>query len=156
MKVQDRFKGFVVERVLERPARHQGLAQQTLKLEAAGRKLERRLQGAKGTEKDKAALRHIIGIERWGSRRVALVTQNAASEAVLTDGHTPHKPVSDDWQTLIAEFSETRKETLALAQSLNEAQATAEVPHNDLGPLSVGAWLHYLRLHASLEGRRVR
>lgn len=84
------------------------------------------------------------------------MTQNAASEAVLTDGYAPHKPVSDDWRTLVAEFSETRKETLALAQSLNEAQAAAEVPHNDLGLLSVGAWLHYLRLHASLEGRRVR
>ncbi len=156
MSTRDRIKGFIVERVLERPARRQGLAQQAVKLETAGGKLERRFQNAKGTEKDKATLRHIIGIERWGTHRVALVTQDAASEADLTDGHTPYKPSSDDWQVLLTEFGETRKKTLALARGLSETQTTVKVPHNDIGLVSVGAWLRYLRLHASLEGRRVR
>ena len=141
--------------MLERPAHRQGLAQQATKLEAAGRKLERRLQSAKGTEKDKAALRHIIGIERWGTHRLARVAQNVASEADFTDGHTPYKPASDDWQTLMTEFHKTRQETLELARGLRDVQTGVKVPHNSLGPLSVGAWLHYLRLHASLEGRRV-
>ena len=66
-------RAFMVERPLERPVRHQGLAAQLTGLERAGTKLEVRLQKAAGTPRDHEVLRHIVGIERWGQRRLGLV-----------------------------------------------------------------------------------
>ena len=142
--------------LLERPARRQSLVAQLGKLEEAGRKLEARLGRAAGTPKDQETLRHIIGIERWGQRRVALIAEGGTVGDVVMDSYGPYRPTEENWNALIDAFRETRQETLAVVRELDESQLALKVPHNDLGPLSVGAWLRYLRTHATLEGRRVK
>jgi hypothetical protein len=148
----------MVERLLERPVRHQGLAAQLAGLERAGTKLEVRLEKAAGTPKDREVLRHIIGIERWGQRRLGLVVGGeAVSAEALRDAHGAYKPAAaSSWNALIEAFAETRAQTLEFARELSDAQAEVRVPHNDIGPLSVGGWLRYLRLHATFEGRKIK
>lgn len=156
MSVKESVKGFVVERLLERPARRQSLVAQLGKLETAGQKLEARLGRAAGTPKDQETLRHIVGIERWGQRRVAWVAEGRAPDDVVIDSYGPYRPTEEDWNALTDAFRETRQQTLATVRVLDDSQPALKVSHNDLGPLSVGAWLRYLRTHATLEGRRVK
>lgn len=95
-RVGERARTFLVERVLERPARHQGLAAQIAGLERAGRKLEARLYEAAGTPEDREVLRHIIGIERWKQRRLeGVAAGEAASAAAVSDARQPYKPAAE-------------------------------------------------------------
>lgn len=182
-----RIKDLVVEVMLERPARRQGLARQLQGLTRAGEKLSARLEKAAGTPKEHGTLRHIIGIERWGQRRLRLATEFGALElgadadsapdfgrgarrvrdpaVAFHDDHHPYKPLETaTWPELREKFRTTRQETVAFAERLAKrpdaevAQALThtKVPHNDLGALTLGGWLRYLQLHASLEGRRIR
>jgi hypothetical protein len=156
-RVGERVRAFLVARVLERPARHQGLAAQIAGLERAGRKLEARLYNAAGTAKDREVLRHIIGIERWGQRRLEGVAAGAASAAAVSDAHQPYGPAAEtSWDALIEAFVATRAQTVRLARGFSDAQSGSKVSHNDIGPLSVGGWLRYLRFHATFESRKVR
>jgi len=155
-----------VSTFLERPARRGGFQGQALALEAAGRKLEARLRGAEGTPKQREVLRHIIGIERWGARRVRLAAEFEGGESgvrspetAFGDAHRSYKPTeATSWEELIIKFVSARQETVALAKRLAKLgiDGGVTVPHNDLGPLSLRAWLRYLRLHATLEGRKIR
>ncbi len=156
MSVKESVKGFVVERLLERPARRQSLVAQLGKLETVGQKLEARLGRASGTPKDQETLRHIVGIERWGQRRVVHIADGGAPDDVVIDSYGPYRPTEEGWDALIYAFRETRQQTLATVRELDDSQLSLKVPHNDFGPLSVGAWLRYLRTHATLEGRRVK
>ncbi len=156
MSVKESVKGFVVERLLERPARRQSLVAQLGKLETAGQKLEARFKRAAGTPKDQDALRHIVGIERWGQRRVAHIADGGDPEDVVIDSYGLYRPPEEGWNALIEAFRETRQQTLATVRTLEDSQLALKAAHNDLGPLSVGAWLRYLRTHATLEGRRVK
>jgi hypothetical protein len=99
-------------------------------------------------------LSHVVGIERWGQRRL----QVALGEPLLMDEYDNYRPARDlDWQGLQAEFQATRRETIALAQRLEQAGAEAtRVNHNSFGDLSVRGWLYYLGRHADLESRRIK
>lgn len=166
MTMRERLRGAAVGALLERPAKRQGLARQVQGLQEAGKKLSARLGGAAGTPQEQEVLRHIIGLERWGGRRLRLATEfgDAGSgvrdlQAVFSDTHHAYKPLETaSWVELQEKFAATRRETVELAQRLMAKPEAAEVrvPHNDLGELTVGAWLRYLQLHASFEGRKIR
>lgn len=109
----------MVERMLERPVRHQGFAAQLAGLERAAGQLEARLQKAAGTPKDREVLRHIIGIERWGQRRNGLVVGGeAVSAEAVSDAHQAYKPAAESlWDALVEAFTGARANPGACARA---------------------------------------
>lgn len=148
-------KALVVEQMFEKPARKRRYAELADDLQVSGERVKLRLERARGSEAGAETLRHIIGIERWGQRRLRV----AQGEPFAPDGHQPYKPPHDaSWEDLKAAFLATRAETVALARALSDAPPPQDwrVAHNGFGPLSARAWLRYLRTHAELESRRIR
>ncbi|PYE51945.1 DinB family protein [Deinococcus yavapaiensis] len=152
---KDDVKHLVVEQVLERPARDKRYAELADELEVAGERVLVRARRAKELERAKETMRHIIGIERWGQRRL----EAALGEAFSRDEHHPYKPPADaTWNDVLEDFTTTRQRTVSLARELssNPPDPAWRVEHNGLGPLSARGWLRYLMTHAGLESRRMR
>lgn len=140
---------------LERPAQKLTLTDHADRLAAAGEKLRRQFAAARGTDTNRAILRHIIGIERWGQRRL----QVALGEPLIMDEYDNYCPdEATEWNALRIEFDDTRQATLVVIEELVETppDETLTVPHNQYGKLSVYGWLHYLRTHANLEAKRLQ
>ena len=165
MSIQTTLKGVAVQAFIEWPAKRRSFERAAQKLDATGQKLEARFAKAEGTDAQKQTLRHIIGIERWGQRRLWLAVRYSgesgvrSSEVAYSDAHHAYKPVETaSWNELIAKFKTTRQETVALARYLadTETDEALTVPHNDLGDLSLRGWLRYLRTHATFEARKIR
>lgn len=53
-------------------------------------------------------------------------------------------------------FSRTREQTIALAAQAGSLPDSVRVSHNDLGLLSVAAWIAYIENHAARESVRLR
>ena len=163
MNVQETFRNAIVQMLIEWPAKRQTFERMAQRLERAGQRLEDRLSKVEGTDKQKRVLCHIIGIERWGQRRLWRATRLRGApvrseEAAFSDKHHAYKPeTSTSWVELMAKFRAVRQETVALSRYLAEADVneTLKVPHNSLGPLSLRGWLRYLRTHAAIEGRKI-
>jgi hypothetical protein len=146
--------GRILRVVFERRARRQGLPALADALEANGGRLAVRFASAEG-DAARATLRHVVGIERWGQRRLAV----AEGEPLDPAGHQPHLPPDDaDLDALREAFSATRAATVEQARRLaaDGAAGAPRIPHPDLGELSVGGWLAYLDGHARIEARRLR
>ena len=155
MGLRDRLQRLGVELLVERPVRRKSLDELAATLERSGARLEQRFGSAAGTPENCARLRHIVGIERWGQQRlrVGLGTPLTLDDY---DGYQPEPSL--DWAGMRTAFQSARQETIALAQALAVASSDAamRVPHNQLGPLSLRAWLRYLNLHANIEAQSIR
>ena len=147
-------KNLIAGLIIERPAKKLTLAQLATNLEATGRQLEQRMASAGDTQSNRAHTHHVIGIERWGQRRL----QVALGEPPIVDECDEYQLAPDlNWQELQAEFHAVRQDTIALARRVEEAGAGATlVPHNEFGDLSMHGWLRYLDNHASLESKRIK
>jgi hypothetical protein len=139
---------------IERQAKKMTLAELAGRLEAGGERLAQRLAQISDSQKNREKLSHVIGIERWGQRRLRV----ALGEPLLTDEYDGYRPAPElDWQGLWAEFQATRQETVDLARQLEQAGAgDARVYHNEMGELSTRGWLHYLNGHADMECKRLK
>lgn len=139
---------------LNRPAANRTLAQLADTLERDGLAITDRFTNAGDHAANRRLLSHIIGIERWGQRRLEV----ALGEPLLLDEYDSYRPPQDtEWQPLLAEWRATRNATLALIPQLEtNADSALRIPHNDFGPLTVGGWLHYLYLHAHFEARKTK
>jgi hypothetical protein len=140
--------------VIEGPAARQGLPQLRQQLERSGDTLAGRFEAASDTPQGRKLLRHIIGIERWGQRRLQVVLGDLPFEA---DGHQKFLPSEEArLPQLVSELRETRAETLALAERVGHGGVADErVPHDFFGPLSAAGWMRYLRLHSDREAKRL-
>lgn len=141
--------------IIERPASWRTFDELAFLLERSQKKLATRFANAKDSPEARDKLRHIIGIERWGQRRVRV----ALGEELVRDEYHAYKPSEDaDWQALQQAFQETREESIALTRELeNEhVQPDQRIPHNYFGPLTLRGWLRYLRTHADVEARSIR
>jgi len=155
MALKQKFEALFKEFAFERPARRRSLDELIEGLKSSQVKLKERFAKAPGTDKNRAALRHIVAIERWGQNRLKVVL----GEPLLDDANHDYKPPQETpWEDLQRQFAETREQTLEVANKLVEAQIdkTKTVQHNQFGPFSVGGWLRYLQVHASLESKRIR
>lgn len=155
MGLRQRLFQFVYQQMLERPAQRQSFDQLISALETQGSAFTTRLARLNDTLENREQLRHIIGIERWGQRRL----QTLLGEPFVRDeydGYRPHAAVG--WQELQEAFVQTRAATVALARTLHARgiAKTATAEHNDAGSVSVGGWLHYFVQHAASEGTRMR
>jgi hypothetical protein len=152
--MKDTIKGWIFNLFIERPAKKLTLVEMAGKLDASGERLGQRLAQVSDSQKNRKKLRHAIGIERWGQRRL----QVALGEPLLTDEYDGYRPAPDlDWQGLQTKFQATRQETVALARQLEQAGAEdVRVYHNGMGKLSTRGWLQYLNGHADMECKRLK
>jgi hypothetical protein len=140
---------------LERPARKRDFAYFASKLEASGKELEARFAAAADSPENRRQLRHIVGLERWGQRRL----RTALGEAPVQDEMDEYAPPrGQSLLDLRAAFAATRRETVVLVRQLEARGVPSDwvIPHNEFGPLTLRAWLRYLDLHASIEARRIK
>ncbi|HEY0602052.1 MAG TPA: hypothetical protein VGD58_04030 [Herpetosiphonaceae bacterium] len=154
MTIRTRITRFVTRAVLEQPAHSRSYEQLIAALETAGQRILAHISARPDTPRNRNTLQHIIGIERWGQRRL----QTALGAPLIDDEYDSYRPAGDTLAQLCQSFQTTRQESIALARQL-QAQGIAKdavVRHNQFGAISVGAWLRYLALHGSLESWRIR
>jgi hypothetical protein len=138
--------------MFERPVRSQSVVDLASTLSSSGDEVRERIAGKEGTPANVARLRHIIGIERWGQRRLRVFL----GDPLEPGGHHPHKPTDTDWSALQTELASTRADTVALAGQLATTDLSRTVPHDQFGPLTVRGWLAYLQRHARMESKLMR
>jgi hypothetical protein len=154
VSLRDSFFGLAVAFFFERPARNHTLEELAAKLEQSGTQVATRFASAPETSANRKQMRHIVGIERWGQRRLRV----ALGEPPLSDEYDDYQPATDSrWEDLRTLFATTRQETVALARKLasNGVDGADKVAHNQFGALSLRGWLHYLNVHANLESKRL-
>jgi hypothetical protein len=148
--------GWIVGLVVERPAHGLALAEMAARMQAEGQRIEAHCAAAADSAFNRKLVRHMVGIERWGQRRLRV----ALGEPPVTDEYDAYRPSPDlSWRAVQAEFRATRQHTVELARQIEQAGAdarAARVPHNAFGPLSVRGWLRYLSLHARGESIKLR
>lgn len=145
----------LVAAFVEGPARRAGPERLAERLEASLTPLVARYAAAADEAKAAKTLRHVIGIERWGQRRLSVALGDVAYERDEHHGYKPPDGLPLD--ALVDELRGTRAETVRLARRVAaEGRAGVAVEHNGLGPLTAGGWLRYLRQHGDLESLRVR
>lgn len=140
---------------IENPAQKQSFAQLTARLEKTQNEIANRINAVKtqNLEKHRATLRHIIGIERWGTERLKV----ALGETFKPDGQKDYHPnPNSNFAALLEDFNNTRFETLRVAKLVEQQNPNAKVEHNGFGPLSVKGWLAYLNIHSSMESQKLR
>ncbi|MFC4452850.1 DinB family protein [Deinococcus sonorensis] len=150
-------QGFFVRQTLERPAASRSHAELRQALERSGPQLTARVTRAGDSDHNRRVLRHIIGIERWGTSRLEHLI--SGSPLLELDSHRSYLPEEDSsWDALLQAFSTTRARTIDAARRLEQRPPApgTTLPHNGLGDLSEKGWLRYLTLHADLESRKVR
>lgn len=155
MSVIGRVIGRVLRPVLERQARGRSVGALVEALERSGQEVAARLGAAPHTPHNREVANHIVGIERWGQRRLRV----ALGEPPVSDSYRGYRlPEGTDMDALRSAFESTRRGTLDLARRLGAAglDLSTRVRHNDLGPLSVRAWLVYLEGHAKRESTRIK
>jgi hypothetical protein len=138
--------------MFERPAAKLSVVEHAAELSASGDEVRARIAKKRPTPQNVARLRHIIGIERWGQRRLRVFL----GDPLEMDGHHAYKPTSTDWDSLQTELASTRADTVALAGQLTTTDLPRTVPHNQFGPLTARGWLQYIRGHARTESKLMR
>jgi hypothetical protein len=155
MSIRETALKLIVPLFVENPAQKQSFAQLTLRLEQSQTLIANRTNAVKtqNLEKHRATMRHIIGIERWGTARLKV----ALGEAFKPDGQKDYHPdASQDLTALLEDFTSTRLETLRTAKLIEQQNPSLKVLHNNLGELSMKGWLQYLNIHAEIESRKLR
>ena len=153
MSLKDALLRLVGRHYFERPARKRSLPEHAEALRRSGDALRQRLSELRPDARAHERLRHVIGIERWGQRRLAVLR----GEPLVMDGHRAYQPAADaSWEELLEAFADTRADTVRLADQLAAAEPAGLVPHNQFGDLSARGWLRYLDGHARVEARRLK
>jgi hypothetical protein len=113
------------------------------------------LTGKPDTPANRQQLRHVIGIERWGQRRLKTIL----GEPPIQDEYEGYQPAETlDVAALRDALIATRAETLAIVNAIQQKgiAETAKANHNDMGDVSLKIWLRYLTMHANFESKRVK
>ena len=121
----------------------------------SGERVARQLAAAANTPTNREQAVHLIGIERWGQRRLRVLL----GEPLVLDEYDGYRPAnSKGLPALASAFRTARADTVALVGRLQSAGVapTATVPHNGMGDLTVRGWLSYLEAHAARESSRVK
>lgn len=135
----------------ERPSHRHSVGEHVEMLRRSGEELRSKLRAAEPSDALRHALRHVIGIERWGQRRLRVLL---GEDPVMDSHHRYLPPERASWPELLGSFDDTRAETLAIAEALGGEERA--VRHDQFGELSARGWLRYLRGHANRELRALR
>jgi hypothetical protein len=156
MRILQRTVGRALKFFAERDARSDDWDDHVRKLEGALAVMQDRCAGAKDNAWNREAVAHVAGIERWAAARLRRALNG---EAVTLDAYHGYRPdMAQGVAALTEELADTRQATMALVHDFKLAGVSPRtvVPHNDLGDLSVGGWLAYLRAHGTRELLRIR
>lgn len=154
MSIRSHIVRFGMRALLEQPAQRRSYEQLIAALETAGQGIMTHIAGKPDTARNRDYLQHIIGIERWGQRRL----QTVLGAPAIDDEYDAYRPADDTLPRLGQSFQTTRQESIALARQLQAKSIAKNTPvrHNQFGEITVGAWLRYLAMHASIESKRIR
>ncbi len=155
MSIIGRVIGRVLRPIIERQAKGRSVHEFMGSLERSGEEVAKRLRDAPDTPHNREVANHVVGIERWGQRRLRV----ALGEPPLLDSYRSYRlPEGVNLEALRSAFTDTRRDTVELARELGftDPKAQTKVRHNDLGELSIGGWLAYLEGHAKRESTRLR
>jgi hypothetical protein len=155
MGVKETITAFVAQQFIEKPAGKKSVADLASELALGSQTIDERAAKAGDAEKANVVLRHIIGIERWGQRRLRVFL----GDKPTNDEYDGYQPGADLTPEQMREcFRTTRSETVKLAERLARSKVApdATVQHNSFGPISLRAWLGYLHAHANRESKRMR
>ncbi len=147
--------GKVLGMLMERQGRGASMGEWAERLTQSADGVAERIAGASDTPKNRDVAAHIIGIKRWGQRRLRILL----GEPLVRDEYDGYRPAtSEGVSTLAQTFRQTRVETVGLVRLLQAEGCgpEAKAPHNDLGETSVLGWLSYLNGHAAMESRKLR
>lgn len=137
----------------DKPARKYTLAQLATRMQESGKRLENLLNTTADNYAHYDCLAHIIGIERWGQKRLRVVF----GEPLVMEEYDSYRPsIALFWDDLRHEFTTTRQQSIALVHELEQAgiDQTVAVRHNELGIMTVHGWILYLDMHANLEAKK--
>ena len=140
---------------MEWPVQGKSLVQMSQTLQTAGQRLSQKFAAAPDSETNRQTLSHIIGIERWGQKRLKV----ALGEPFIEEEYNHYRPGPEtSWAELQQQFTQTRQELVAIANQLQQAQVDPgrKINHNGYGNLTVRGWLRYLTFHANAESWRIR
>ena len=135
-------------------SRNKSLNELISQSEASGKTIWDDLKDKSDTPANREKLRHIIGIERWGQRRL----KTLLGEPPLTDEYNGYQPAESlDFKALRAEFKSTRAETAKLLRTLQKKglAKTGQAYHNSMGEIPITVWAGYLTMHANMEYKRI-
>lgn len=148
-------KKMVINLLLERPVRSKAVGDWVELFKQSERTIQERVNNKHDSEFNRKMFSHVIGIERWGQRRL----QVWLGEPFVEDEYNNYRPARDmPWEAMGAEFAKTRAQTVAIVQQLaaQAVDSALKVKHNQHGELSLKAWLRYLQMHAELETKRLK
>ena len=148
------FIGKLLRGVIERGAKNLTLDDLHTNLETSGKKIAERFSVAADTPKNRSQANHVIGIERWGTRRLCVLL----GEPYVRDEYDGYRPGEDkSMKELSGIFQQVRAETIQTFARIRAGQLEGQtVEHNDFGPLDVRTWVYYLDSHAERESGRVK
>lgn len=147
--------GRILRFMAERSAKGRGYAELAETLESGKTTVQKRLQRATDNERNRNTASHVIGIERWGVHRL----QSLLGLPLVMDEYDGYRPGKERSMAELADdFVQTRQDLLSLLRTLEDRKIALSqtTPHNEIGPLSAGAWIAYLNSHANRESRRIR
>lgn len=146
--------GRLLHFITERGAKNLTLDDLIGRLEKNTPTIQRWFETVPDIPKNHDLAKHVIGIERWGQRRLRV----ALGEPFMQEEYDRYRPAAHDMPTLSQEFADTRAETLRIARQLCEQHISPvqQVAHNDMGGVTVRGWLHYLDGHAYRESSRFK
>jgi hypothetical protein len=110
----------------------------------------KRFANATDVELNRSRASHIIGIERWSAHRM----RTLLGEPLVIDEYDGYRPGDDLSMDELAEaYRQTRAATYALIRELQVkgVALSQRVWHNELGDISLGAWIVYISSHAGRE-----
>lgn len=155
MGLQQRIFGVVAYFLMERPASKKSFDDFRKQLEEGGQTIQQRVASAADNDHNRDKLSHIIGIERWGQRRLEV----ALGKSQVHDEYDGYRPdVNAPLNDLSTAFEETRQRTMQLAKELGEKNVSRDIKvfHNGFGPLTTHGWLQYLNFHANQEAKSIK
>jgi hypothetical protein len=145
--------GNVIHFFITRQARNSTVEGIKLNLQKGGEAITMKINQAADTPDNRNSARHIIGIERWGLHRLQSVFNNCPPDMDEYDDFCPSAELA--LPLLANEFQAARSETLDMVEKLSPYRDKI-VPHNDLGEISVKAWLIYLSGHSKRELQKIK
>lgn len=155
MKHANIFVSWGAQLVIERPARKLTIHELIAQLEQSAGQMAERYESSTDTPDNRRLICHMIGIERWGQRRLRV----ALGEPFLIEEYDHYLPSPErTWEELLTDWHSIRQATITLARELAQANIPADfkINHNHLGSLSIKGWLRYLDVHASSEGKHIK
>ena len=140
--------------LFERNTKGKSYADNKRQLEESATLVQSMIDEASDNEKSRQELLHIIGMERWMQSRMKVVLGEPFTQEEY-DGYRP--PEDAGWQDLKQAFIQTRHDSYDICDALatKNVDGSQTVTHNQLGELSIRAWMEYMLIHSRDHAKRM-